>query len=300
MKLKSLFISSFNLLLITFLIALLLISDFLFPILYKNDYMGNHLLKKEMIIKTDEKKLILIGGSSLAFSMESAILKSNFSDYQIINYGTHAGLGLDYLMEGLNDEVNPEDIVIFALEFEYYYRLESNRLLELHTRNLSGDNVRFQFLNRYIYRTNKLYDGIFRFYSNPNSVYRNHAINQFGDVITHHGLDSAILASPNKLEESFNEDFIYDLSLIIGTLESKGINVYMSFPPITNEYYFLNKEKIELLNYELIRNKLPIISNPSDFVFDEKYFYDTHYHMTKEGAILRTVQLIEDIRHNVA
>jgi hypothetical protein len=260
--------------------------------------MGNHLLKKEIITESTGPKFVLIGGSSLGFSLDSQILQSSFIDYQIINYGTHAGLGLDYLMKGLRDSLNPEDIVVFSLEYEQFYSMDSNSMLELFTKNLLNEKLDLPLFNRYLYRTNKLFDGIIRYYIEPNNVYRNNAINQFGDIVSHHGLDSLMLRNPGIITNEINNGFIDNFIKIIDELESIGVQVYISFPPVTERYYQVNKSKIESLKETLTEKTLLVISNPNDFVYKENLFYDTHYHMTLEGSTKRTIQLNADLLLN--
>ncbi len=46
---------------------------------------------------------------------------------------------------------------------------------------------------------------------------------------------------------------------------------------------------------ELKKNGFPLIAEPIRYRFADKYFYNTPYHLTKEGADLRTDMVIQDM-----
>ena len=41
-----------------------------------------------------------------------------------------------------------------------------------------------------------------------------------------------------------------------------------------------------------------VLNSPEDFVFENSYFYDTHYHLTMEGRYLRTKKQVEFLMQN--
>lgn len=73
------------------------------------------------------------------------------------------------------------------------------------------------------------------------------------------------------------------LKNIVGTCAGK------EYSPSHSEYY----EFEELLKESV---SFPAISNVEDYFMGYEYFYNTDLHLTNEGAILRTKQLIEDMR----
>lgn len=68
------------------------------------------------------------------------------------------------------------------------------------------------------------------------------------------------------------------------------------FPPAYRNYEFVpKKEKIDELWKVLAINDLPIVSFPTNYSLPDSLFYDTAYHLTYEGVILRTNKLITDL-----
>jgi hypothetical protein len=41
---------------------------------------------------------------------------------------------------------------------------------------------------------------------------------------------------------------------------------------------------------------IPIVGTPKDFVMGKQYFFDTRYHLNREGRDLRTLRMIEVLR----
>jgi hypothetical protein len=55
-----------------------------------------------------------------------------------------------------------------------------------------------------------------------------------------------------------------------------------------------------LIEFENFKNILdiPVLGYPNDFVFEDTLFYDTHYHLNKDGRIINTNKIIK-ILHDV-
>ena len=52
---------------------------------------------------------------------------------------------------------------------------------------------------------------------------------------------------------------------------------------------------LNILLHQDIKN-IPFINKPEDYIFDDNLFYDTVYHLNREGRELRTKSFIEDLR----
>ena len=85
------------------------------------------------------------------------------------------------------------------------------------------------------------------------------------------------------------------------TLTQQGVTCLFSFPSIhggdSSRAYIENatKEFMNKLQTSLDSNYCTIISKPADYSFDVSLFYDNRYHLTLEGAKVRTQVLIKDL-----
>jgi len=65
-------------------------------------------------------KLILLGGSNLLFSVKAQTLEEKLK-MPVLNLGTHAGLGLIYILDKAKKEyIKPGDTVLLSIEYELY------------------------------------------------------------------------------------------------------------------------------------------------------------------------------------
>ncbi|MFZ4682369.1 MAG: hypothetical protein ACOYMS_07695, partial [Terrimicrobiaceae bacterium] len=69
--------------------------------------------------ETSSPRIILVGGSNVLYGL-SARQISEALGVNAINYGTHAGLTLDYLLYKAKTIARSGDLVVLALEYEYF------------------------------------------------------------------------------------------------------------------------------------------------------------------------------------
>ncbi|HEV2675120.1 MAG TPA: hypothetical protein VGV37_11310 [Aliidongia sp.] len=86
----------------------------------ESDWVQGLYLAKERAAAAVAGPRILVGsGSSGLLGVDSAMI-SAATGTQAINFGTHAGLGLKYLLDRLEENLRPHDVVILALEYQQY------------------------------------------------------------------------------------------------------------------------------------------------------------------------------------
>ena len=85
-------------------------------------------------------------------------------------------------------------------------------------------------------------------------------------------------------------------------LTERGAKVFFSFPALPHGG--LSREELKArtdpflqqLSSKLEESAVRIISDPADYGFDYTLFFDNHYHMTNEGALVRSEQLVRDLQ----
>src|SRR5438105_4157685 len=113
---------------------ILLLSFFLIglsekPIAAPSDFMAAIIDKHKQIDIIKSPKIILGGGSNLAFGIDSKKLETAFN-MPVINMGLHAGLGLTFILNELKYSIKKNDIVFLSIEYglgkEGKYSLKKN------------------------------------------------------------------------------------------------------------------------------------------------------------------------------
>jgi hypothetical protein len=79
------------------------------------------IIKHSMADKINSRKIILAGGSSVLFGFDAAKIERSIG-IPCLNYGLHAAMRLEWLLDEVKTIVKPGDILIMALEPTYYNR----------------------------------------------------------------------------------------------------------------------------------------------------------------------------------
>ena len=85
-------------------------------------------------------------------------------------------------------------------------------------------------------------------------------------------------------------------------LKQKGVTVFFSFSPVNKDG--LTKEEQQnrvwerfedIIRTQLESEQISVISHAEDYLYSGTFFYDTNYHLSTEGAKIRTKQQLLDL-----
>ncbi|MDE7384896.1 MAG: hypothetical protein K2M84_03955, partial [Anaeroplasmataceae bacterium] len=83
---------------------------------YDNTYLAELKDKISLLKNTKEKKIILVGGSSLPFGIRSDLIEQELPEYKVVNFGLYATLGTKAMMDLSKINIQEGDIVILSPE----------------------------------------------------------------------------------------------------------------------------------------------------------------------------------------
>lgn len=254
----------------------------------------------------ESPRLIIIGGSNIAFGIDSERIQNEI-DIPVVNLGLHAGLGLDFMIQQLKYVVRKSDVVIVVPE--YHLSMNGDYKLKKHVSQY------FPFANQFFHKnlfeearlfleqTRENLKKKFKRQMPPNSfewrnsVYSRASFNQYGDIIGHLKMKSREIMDPPHINK--NWEGIYALNSLSEFIKDKGASIFVSYPPFPESFYFERKNAIDNFEENLKRDlRLKILGNSSDFVFPDSLFFDTVYHLNDDGRRIRTDALIKFIKEN--
>lgn len=275
---------------------------------FGNDYLDATIDKHHLLDTTKQPRIIFAGGSNLAFGIDSKMIHDSIG-YNIVNMGLHAGLGLEYILNELKYSLKPNDIVIFSIE--HFLGNEGDYLLKKQAaKNFNEANNFFrrnywidikEYFDKEITKNlkNNLTLKERKTTLDTTSIYARNSFNKYGDVVRH-------LTKPIPEKKSGRGKIKYSYWQGIELLnefqeyaKKKNITTYFMFANYPNSEYKKNKEV--LLQYENdVKNDLNItvLTDIEDFVFDDSLFFDTVYHLNKNGRNIRTIKLIAILKRN--
>lgn len=281
---------------------MLLSVVFLLPI-QKNDYLQAYKLKCELLEKTESPRIIFVGGSNLAFGLDSQRIKDSLQ-INVINYGLHAGIGLKFMIDDVTNYLRKDDIVVIAPEYSHFYNGwygEASTLApiqsiagwkKLHLLNLKQILIVIEGLPRIV--------EFIRPKSYGERSYVLSGFNEFGDEVKHWNLESISIPESAPISASFNEEFAsYFINKVSGWKNQIGCKVLMVPPICIRSSYDAQKESVdEVANY-LKRSGYPFLIHPIHHALPDEYAYDTNYHMNYDGVQIFTSSMIGVLKNEV-
>ena len=276
----------------------------LLPQQYDLSYLGELTVKYERLRLMEGKKLVVVGGSSVAFGLDSAEME-RLSGLRTVNFGLYATLGTHYMMDLTRGNLGEGDIVILSPETDEngltmafnglatWEASEGNWPLLLKVR---GDDRGEMLGSFYAYAQQKL--SFFRSTKpDPEGVYRKDSFNELGDIvyarpenIMEGGVD---LDTPISLDESVvDEEFIDYVNAYVRYAERQGAQVYFAYPPMNRDAVVQDEDGRAAFD-SYLRSQLDceIITDIESCLYDSSLFYDTNFHLNDEGVPLRTRDL---------
>ena len=265
-------------------------------------------LKRQIdrIHNINEPKIIFIGGSGCAFGLCSAMIHEHYQ-MPVVNTGTHAGLGLRLQIYLFMPYISENDIVVVIPEYAQfkgdYYLGESTVLRILSSSYQDGYkylNVKQQLhLFKYVpsaYKSARFARSLKTLA--PDSPYSAEALNEFGDIERYEFRNHKTINNAggdldkNTIIQEKVVDLLSDFNRVC---KEKGATMLL-FPPTYRDVAFKkNANQITEIWEALSDKNLPIISSPENYQFPDSLFFDSDYHLTYEGVMLRTDKIISDL-----
>lgn len=316
------FNSVFLPMLLIFLLPMLLIVSivFLTPPVYDETFVGELAVKYDRLESTNEKKLVIVSGSSAAFGIDSELIKESLG-YEPVNFGLYANLGTKLMMDLSKVNINEGDIIVLAPEINsqtlsLYFNPETTaQALDGNfkmLKNIPSDEYESLIGAMWKLGVEKL--SYLSSGTKPENVgaYKKENFNEYGDntysrpfnEMTGHGNDISFdfLTDYSDYVTTDYEEYIDYVNDYVAYAEKKGATVYFSFPPMNREAVMnLNSQNDIEEFYKNLCESLDckVISNINDYILDEGYFYDSEFHLNDSGVTVRTVQLIDDIKREL-
>lgn len=272
--------------------------------------------KQSRLQRSRAPRIILVGGSNLAFGIDSTRLGQAFGR-EVVNMGLVAGLGLDFMLNEVEPALQPGDIVVLSLEYDRFsggfnplnlqqiiqYRPASLRYLELRQWNRvllrGGPAILGGIMRRALH-----FDDATSTAEIPASpVYVRSGFNAQGDLIAHYGQPGSFVWSPSAGPETLHPDWLptaavqKHLRRFAEKCAKEGAVFTFSCPPQPPE--ILNTERKTVAAILQVLQTVPglkILDSPDDQAYALPLFFDTGYHLMREGTSQRTAKLIGSLR----
>ncbi len=277
--------------------------------------------KKERISKIiREKKVVIVAGSNALFGVNSRMLSEAFK-MPIFNDSVNAGIELPGVLFMAQKVINRGDTVIMPLEYGLYsYNGEASKqmidyFLSRRPAFISRLSASEQSYFYWHVTLDRIYAGYFEHSKEAvtTGIYGAHHINNYGDQ-THTGVHEKNRQTqielkkhidlPVKYSESFDRHapgWRY-LEYFVQWCTEKNVRVIFMPPSLMWDASYSNTSAEQKFFTQLIeeirRRGWRYIGDPYTYMYKNKWFFNTRYHLTEEGRERRTEQMIEDLNRS--
>ena len=290
----------------------------------ENTYNLSIIDKHRILANTKNPKIVFAGGSNLAFGVDSTAIQDRLH-IPVVNTAVHAGFGLGRILDDISPFLHTGDVLLIIPEYEYftgvwngthdayelifdvgqyrllwssYYGLPSGFSDQLSMRLGIGLRTIRDSLGNSITMINKQNDQDKEETTTNPLAYSRDGFNEYGDYVKHLGMENRSFVS-SKNTGIIKQSYLNNFFRFVDDFTKRGIIVVLSYPCFEEQSFHNSAELIQELDM-LFRAKknLLVISTPESYCFPADYFYDTVYHLSKEGRAVRTDQLIQDLQAN--
>lgn len=289
----------------------LLCWGFLLPECYDASFMGELKYKVRLLEETPGKRIVLVGGSGVAFGVDSGLLEEAFPEYRVVNFGMYAALGTTVMMDLSQSRIREGDIVILIPEqqeqtlsdffdpavlwqgvdgaFDLLGSLPMEKL-----GRMAGSFPAFAGQKCAYFRSGTA--------PQPQGVYCRGSFDAHGDVVS-------ALCARNEMPGGFDpntpvcfgtdlvsDEFIQRVNEYAAALKAKGAKVWYGFCPMNEAAMEADVDVDGFCDALSRRFSCPLVGNPHDSILSAGWFYDTNFHLNASGKIVYTRNMIRAIK----
>lgn len=303
--------------LLTFLSPLIFIVAYAvsLPPVYSQTFFGALNEKYDRLNSLEGEKIVVVGGSSVAFGLDSELLEK-YTGMPVVNFGLYADLGTKMMLDLSLSGISDGDVVILAPELD---RQTMSLFFNHESALMSLDDDFSMIRHLEVGDIFSCIGGSWRFAQDKRArlsgekpialdpIYRSEYFNEYGDFALpreenvmpyYYDRNTQIGLSEESYGSELYEFFDY-LNRYIRKCKLRGATVYFSVCPINSMAVEGKFDSEDILGFEeLIRENVncELISEIGDYILDAGYFFDTNYHLNDAGVAVRTIRLAKDLR----
>jgi len=313
---KRLLIVSLTLILLVLSIPITLITiDIITIDPYAKTYYGEFIDMNKRLQNVEGKKIIFLGNSAVAFGVDSELIEYELNyaglDYTCCNFGLYGSIGTSAMMDFSLPYLKEGDIVILLIEeypqamSDYYSTSEVWRALSSQKgliKNLSSEKKKALLAAYPQYISEK------RRYEDVDvsslGVYQKESFNERCDMKNakrkHNvmGSDAYDIDNPIILFKDvlYDEGFTSLVNDYAASCSKKGASVLYAFAPM-NQLAVKGENHADFVNTLQEDIDTKIIMDPEKAIMDERWFFDSNFHLNSAGSSEYSLRLVDAIKN---
>lgn len=281
-----------------------------------DSYLAGVFEKRDLLETTPSSKIILVGGSNVAFGFNSRII-SEGTGLPVVNAGLQGGLGLRFTINEVKPYINPGDIVLISPEYENLFMcLNGGEVLSqmmivdpASLGNISAFCEAWWLLRVFPSVHTSAIKNMIELQRYPSCPYCRSVMDIYsraafdpstGDILTNTPAskpetDLQFRFGYNMTNRWF-KDSIKVLNKFNEFVLEKNASLVFLYP---NTSMIADGNTIDRLNDldEILRNNLDflVLNTPAEADFAYEYMFDSKYHLNSLGSALRSEMLVKEL-----
>ncbi len=265
----------------------------------RDSYMYVILDKHAALARTQGRKMVLVGGSNIAFGVDSGLLEERLGQ-PVLNGGLTVEMGIKFMLRDIEPALAPGDTVLLMPEYAAFFgdmpdggRTLAYTLASIYPRGLARLDVGqfFHLLGfaprivRYMLRPR---DG------RAEEVYLRSGFDARGDMTAHLGREPHRTIELDRFSDRLDRKAVDVLEAFCARMEERGVACLFMYPLYHEASFDLNERSIRALQSALAdRPRVKVLGTPEDFRFPDGLFFDTAHHPDARGRRERTLKMLE-------
>lgn len=274
--------------------------------------------KEALAASSPGPRLFLVAGSSTLFGISGQVIEQR-TGCRTLNFGTHGGLDLDYILHTAQKNLRPGDTALLAIEYQLYTEALGSEPHDDYVLARDPDYFRqMSWWSKLEMATRipfKRFQKGFRNRQKPEATPRPHPpytngasyLNENGDELggvkelrpaTGATFDVVVRVLADGLPSDQTAGFAA-LADFITWAQAHQITVLATFPNIIYQpaYEGPNAQKaLATITHFYTSRGVPVIGTAREAMLPRDQFFDTIYHLMREPAIARTERLVPELR----
>jgi len=273
-----------------------------------DSFLCGYRLKHDRLAALPPGKLVICGGSNVAFGMDTAQLE-RATGREGVNLGLVAGLGLSFMLADVRPHIAAGDLVILAPEYDHFSTglwggttPLGSLLLDVPEAWCSVPAASYRILPAAYLRAVQIRlatvcnTGFKVDLREVEPIYQTSSFNAQGDVVAHLGFAPSQIALPDSLAALPQRPCAKTVGLIrdfADWCEARGATLVIVPPAIVESAYRKHQVFIDQVWADLeAQLGSRVRGKPADYAFPRPCFFDTVYHLNGDGVRKRMATLL--------
>jgi len=274
-----------------------------------NSYIASIIDKQRLLETTPSPKIIFIGGSNLVMGLDSPRVEQALG-MPVVNMGVNAGFGLRFMLNQVKPHIGKGDVIVIVPEYEQFYGHLNGSTTLIEALTIfpqaivyldSPDQYAMILSELPVFMQGMLTNWIGNLRPRDGFAATRQSFNSQGDMLAHLDVPSPVDISQLTLfteaERTINDETIRVINQFDTNAKQVGAQVFVIFPPLPEKQARENREQIEAIYKHLQQqSSMTLLGAPTDYVFPVSYFFDTVYHLNRQGRDARTEKVINALK----